>query len=189
MRRSVFAWALISFVMSWSSTFAGAQEVGSAAEAKAMIHQVIEALKANENDALATFNDKNNDQFHAHDLYVFCINLADGKFTAQLEPQLIGTDAEELRVNNDAVGQRLLATLREAPEGVVVTVAYKALRPGTTSGPPPSQRCPMSHASATRAVGSGTQIAYHSLRGVYLRRAMTPSAGLNRTGPIAAFAA
>jgi hypothetical protein len=100
-----------------------------------MIHEVVEALKAKENDALATFNDKNNDRFHAHDLYVFCINLTDGKFTAQLEPALIGTDAEALRVNGDAVGQRLLATLREAPEGVVVTVAYKALRPGTTSGP------------------------------------------------------
>ena len=139
MGRNVILCILMVTIGLWSGAFAGAQEVGTAAEAKAMIHQVVEALKANENDALANFNDKNNDQFRAHDLYVFCINLADGKFTAQLEPKLIGTDAEALRVNGDAVGQRLLATLREAPEGVIVTVAYKALRPGTTSGPPVSK--------------------------------------------------
>jgi hypothetical protein len=74
------------------------------------------------------------DQFHLLDLYVFCINLDDGKFTAQLEPKLIGTDAQSLRFGNDPYGQRLLSTLREAPEGQILSVAYNALRPGTTSG-------------------------------------------------------
>lgn len=66
---------------------------------------------------------------------MFCINTADGKFTAQFEPALIGTDAEGLRVGQDQVGKRLLSTLREAPEGRIMSVAYNALRPGTTSGP------------------------------------------------------
>jgi hypothetical protein len=82
---------------------------------------------------------------------VFCMNLDDGKFTAQLEPALIGTNAEALRVNGDAVGQRLLATLREAPEGFVVTAAYKALRPGTTSGVVPK----VSYVARVRRQGCG----------------------------------
>ena len=94
-------------------------------------------LKANEGDAIKAFNDKNNDQFHVLDLYVFCINLADGKFTSQLDQSLVGTSAESLRYGQDQYGKRLLSTLREAPEGKVISVAYNALRPGTKSGAVP----------------------------------------------------
>ena len=83
-----------------------------------------EGLKANEGDAIKAFNDKNNDQFHVLDLYVFCINLADGKFTSQLDQSLVGTSAESLRYGQDQYGKRLLSTLREAPEGKVISVAY-----------------------------------------------------------------
>ena len=48
--------------------------------------------------------------FISIDLYVFCINLDDGKFAAQLEPKLIGTDAQNLKFGNDPYGQRLLST-------------------------------------------------------------------------------
>jgi hypothetical protein len=137
MGRSMFAYMLAAFALLWTNAFANADQVGTAAQAKAMLWHAIEALKANEDDAITAFNDKNNEQFHALDLYVFCINLSDGKFTAQLEPSLIGTDAQALKLKEDAFGQRLYYTLREAPDGVVISVAYKALRPGTSSGPVP----------------------------------------------------
>ena len=37
--------------------------------------------------ALAEFNDKTNKQFYDRDLYVFCTNVSDGKFTATLTPR------------------------------------------------------------------------------------------------------
>ena len=102
-----------------------------------MVQRAIEALQANEGDAIKAFNDKNNNQFHVLDLYVFCINLADGKFTSQLDRSLLGTSAEGLRLGQDQYGKRLLSTLREAPQGKVISVAYNALRPGTKSGAVP----------------------------------------------------
>ena len=115
----------------------GPEEFGTSAQAKAMIQRAIEALQANEGDAIKAFSDKNNDQFHVLDLYVFCINLADGKFTSQLDRSLVGTSAEGLRLGQDQYGKRLLSTLREAPQGKVISVAYNALRPGTKSGAVP----------------------------------------------------
>jgi hypothetical protein len=137
MGRSGFACILAAFALLWSTAFVEADQLGTAAQAKAMLERAIQALKANESDALAAFNDKSNEQFHIFDLYVFCINMSDGKFTAQLEPSLIGTDAQALKLKEDAFGQRIYYTLREAPEGFVVSVAYNALMPGTTSGPVP----------------------------------------------------
>ena len=115
----------------------GVQLVGSPSQASALASFAIEGLKANEGDAIKAFSDKNNDQFHVLDLYVFCINLADGKFTSQLDQSLVGTSAESLRYGQDQYGKRLLSTLREAPEGKVISVAYNALRPGTKSGAVP----------------------------------------------------
>jgi hypothetical protein len=132
--RNAFAATLVAALAS-SSTFAGAEQIGTAQQARAMIERAIEALKANETDALTAFNDKNNEQFHFHDLYVFCIDLSDGKFTAELEPALVGTDAEALRLREDPFGERILNTLRQAPEGLILTVAYKALKPESSSGP------------------------------------------------------
>ena len=68
---------------------------------------------------------------------VFCINLLDGKFTAQLDQTLVGTSAEDLRFGQDRYGNRLLSALRQAPEGKIISVAYNALRPGTKSGAVP----------------------------------------------------
>ena len=84
----------------------GAEEFGTSAQAKAMIQRAIEGLKANEGDAIKAFNDKNNDQFHVLDLYVFCINLTDGKFASQLDQSLVGTSAESLRYGQDQYTQR-----------------------------------------------------------------------------------
>ena len=137
MGKNLLAWVLAASALLGGIGSAGAEEFGTSAQAKAMIQRAIEGLKANEGDAIKAFNDKNNDQFHVLDLYVFCINLADGKFTSQLDQSLVGTSAESLRYGQDQYGKRLLSTLREAPEGKVISVAYNALRPGTKSGAVP----------------------------------------------------
>ena len=131
------AWGLAALSLLWGIASARAEQLGTAAQAKAMVQRAIESLRANEGDAITAFNDKDKEQFHLLDLYVFCINLDNGKFTAQLDPKLIGTDAQSLRFGQDQYGQRLLSTLREAPEGSIMSVGYNALRPGTTSGAVP----------------------------------------------------
>ena len=84
---------------------AGAQQSGTAAEA--MLDRAIAALKANEATALSEFNDKSNKQFHDRDLYVYCCNMSDGKFTAHPNPALMGTDVRALKVKDDPLGQNL----------------------------------------------------------------------------------
>jgi len=54
---------------------------GTAAEAKALLEKGMAALKANKADALTKFVDKSSG-FVDRDLYVFCYNTSDGKFTA-----------------------------------------------------------------------------------------------------------
>lgn len=113
-----------------TATFANAQ--GTAAEAKAIFDRAIGALKANEAAALAAFNDKSNKDYHDRDLYVFCSRISDGKFTAHVNPALMGTDARVLKIGDDPLGQRIYDAAKGAAEGAVVTVDYKFPKPGTT---------------------------------------------------------
>jgi hypothetical protein len=137
MGKNLLACAVAAYALFGSIGSAKAEEFGTSAQARAMIQRAIDALKANEGDAIKAFGDKNNDQFHVLDLYVFCINLADGKFTSQLDQSLVGTSAEDLRFGDDQYGKRILSTVRGAPEGKIISVAYNALRPGTNSGAVP----------------------------------------------------
>src|SRR5208282_909906 len=106
MSRNLFAITFAALALLWSVGLASAQS-GTAAEAKAMLDGAVAALKANEAAALAAFNDKSNKQFHDRDLYVFCFNMSDYKFTAH--PALMGTDVRALKVIDDPLGERLFA--------------------------------------------------------------------------------
>ena len=111
-----------------------AQNLGTAAEAKAMLEKAVVALKANEADAVAAFN-KPDGGFRDRDLYVFCYDMSDGKFTAHPNPALMGTDVRALKVKDDPLGQRLW---EQTKEGAVNTVDYNFPKPGTTE-PVPKQ--------------------------------------------------
>jgi len=113
-------------------TAASAQSFGTAAEAKAMLEKAEAALKAGEGAALAKFNDKEGG-FRDRDLYVFCYNTSDGKFTAHPNAALMGTDVRALKVGDDALGQRIFDT---AKAGAVATVNYNFPKPGTTNPVP-----------------------------------------------------
>ena len=118
-----------------------------------MLDRAVVALKANEATALSEFNDKNNKQFHDRDLYVFCYNMSDGKFTAHPNPAMMGTDARTLKLKDDPFGQRVYDAIKGSSEGSVVTVDYSFPKPGTTE-PVPKES--FVSASAARVAASVT---------------------------------
>ena len=138
MKKRIFTAALAAAALSWSAGFAGAQSSGTAAEARAMLDSAVVALKANEAAALAAFNDKSNTKFHDRDLYVFCYDMTDGKFTAHPNPATMGTDVRALKAKDDPLGQRIFDTINQSSGGSVLTVDYSFPKPGTTE-PAPKQ--------------------------------------------------
>ena len=108
MKKRIFAAALTAAALSWSVGSVSAQSSGTAAEAKAMLDNAVVALKANEATALAAFNDKSNTKFRDRDLYVFCYDMTDGKFTAHANPAMMGTDVRALKAKDDPLGQSIL---------------------------------------------------------------------------------
>jgi hypothetical protein len=154
MNRRILTLALAASALLSSGAFVIAQTSGTAAEAKAMFDRAIAALKANETAALAAFNDKNNKDYHDRDLYVFCYNMTDGKFTAHANPALMGTDVRALKVGDDPLGQRIFDTIKNAPEGAVSTVDYKFPKPGTTE-PMPKE------SYVTRIANEGCGVGYY----------------------------
>src|SRR5436305_12065526 len=113
MKRTVVVIGLTAAALAWASVFAVAQQFGTAAEARAMLDRAVAELKAGEATAIAKFNDKDNKQFRDRDLYVFCFNTSDGKFTAHPNPAIMGTDVRALKTGNDPLGQRLYDTAKE----------------------------------------------------------------------------
>lgn len=95
-----------------------------------MLDRAVTALKADEAVALRQFNDKNSKQFHDKDLYVFCFNVGDGNFTAYQSPTMLGIDVRELKMQEDAIGQRAFDLVHAAPEGDFLTMEYNFPKPG-----------------------------------------------------------
>jgi hypothetical protein len=137
MSRTLIASALAALALLWGAGFASAQQSGTAAEAKAMLDRAVAVLKTEfKATALSEFNDKNNKLFHDRDLYVFCVNMSDGKITASVNQAMIDTDARALKFKDDPFGQRIYDTLKGSPEGSVATVDYNFPKPGTTESVP-----------------------------------------------------
>ena len=132
MSRSSFAYALAALALLWFTALAAAQQSGTPVDAQAMFDRAVAALKADKAKALSEFNDKNNKQFHDRDLYVFCYNMSDGKFTAHPNPALMGTDVRALKFKDDPFGQRGYDAVKGSLEESVATVDYSFPKPGTT---------------------------------------------------------
>lgn len=146
--------ALAVLTSLWSAALVGAQQFGTADEARAMLDRAIVALKSNEATALSKFNDPNNKQFHDRDLFVFCYNMSDGKITAYSSPALMGIDIRTLTLKDDPIGQRAYDAVENAPEGSVVTMDYSFPKPGTTE-PVPKQ------SFEARVGNQGCNVAYY----------------------------
>jgi cytochrome c len=132
MNRRILTSALAACALLIGVACAVAQQFGTAAEAKAMVEKAVAALKANEADALAKFNSPTGG-FRDRDLYVFCFDMTTGKFTAHVNPALMGTDIHAQKVNGQPVGQMVFDA---AKDGTITTVDYDFPKPGTTTPVP-----------------------------------------------------
>ena len=137
MSRRLFGFGLAALiVLLWSAGLATAQQSGSEAEAKSMFDRAVATLKTDKATALSEFNNKDNKQFHDRDLYVFCYNMTDGKFTAHPNPALMGTDVRALKFKDDPFGQRGFDMLKASSEASVNTLDYDFPKPGTNEPVP-----------------------------------------------------
>lgn len=151
MGRKFFASALAALVLISSVGLAAAQNFGTAAEAKAMLEKAVAKLKAGEADALAAFN-RNAGGFRDRNLYIFCFDMSGGKFTAHVNPALMGTDVRALKdVDGGPLGAELFAA---AKEGAIATVDYNFPKPGSTQ-PVPKQ------SFVTRVGNEGCGVGYY----------------------------
>jgi Single Cache domain 2 len=129
--------AVSAAVLMFSPTAFAQQTSGTAAEAKAMLTKAVAAVKADKAKALDMFN-KGEGGFLDRDLYIFCMNLSDGKLVAAGNPnakQLLGTDARTVK---DATGKSFGAEQYAAiqkPEGEITEVSYMFPRPGADKAP------------------------------------------------------
>lgn len=112
---------------------------GTAEEAKAMLTKAVAAVKADKAKALDMFN-KGEGGFLDRDLYVFCINVVDGKEVAIGNPNTRKNLGNNIRGARDstgkAFGQEIYAAAQKA-EGQVTEVTYVWLRPGADKTPVP----------------------------------------------------
>ena len=107
-------------------------QLGTAAEAKAMLEKAVVAVKADKAKALAMFNNGEGG-FKDRDLYPFCFESGDGTVAATAAKNLIGTDVRALKDNTGkAFGEELY---RAAKEGTLTEVSYMFPRPGSDTTP------------------------------------------------------
>jgi cytochrome c len=108
------------------------EPLGTAEQARAMLDRAVAALKADQSKALAAFNDPQNKEFRDRDLFVYCFDTGDGKFTAYEMSALIGADIRQFKLYNEPMGQRSYDVVHDAPEGTVVSVDYRMPKPNET---------------------------------------------------------
>lgn len=152
MRKAAFIAAIVLAPLLFAVTTAGAQQSGTAAEAKAMLEKAVAALKADEKAALEQFK-KGEGGFKDRDLYVFCFETATGKFTAHPNAKLVGTaDVRELKdKSGEAFGEKIY---NAAKEDAIAVVDYVFPKPGGTE-PVPKQ------AFVTKVKNQGCGVGYY----------------------------
>jgi hypothetical protein len=126
LRQMLLYTALVGSAFSGSANASG-PEYGSNEEARAMLVRAIAAVKANQPEAIARFN-HNDPEFRDRDLFAFCFNRQDGKFTAH--EAMLTRDVRTFRdKNGTAYGKQMYDV---ATEGQMSEVAYFAPFPGST---------------------------------------------------------
>jgi cytochrome c len=131
MRRIMFS-AVACVVVLAAGALAQAK-FGTAAEAKALLDKAVAELKSNEAAALAKFNNADGG-FRDRDLYVFCYEMPSGRFTAHVNPALIGTDVKALKEKDGSpLGEKVFNATKP---GTISTVSYNFPKPGTSDPVP-----------------------------------------------------
>lgn len=121
---------LISSIIIGSSS-ASSVEFGTSDEAKTMIARAVQEVRADKSRAVKMFN-HNEGAFRDRDLFVFCFNGSDGRFTAH--EAMIGSDVRALR---DRRGNDYGAAMfQKAAEDRITEVGYMSPVPGSTAQNP-----------------------------------------------------
>jgi signal transduction histidine kinase len=108
------------------TAFAQDRESGTPGEAKAMLEKAVEAVKADEAEALEMFN-KGEGGFKDRDLYVFCADASTGMETAH--PTHKGFKLSDIKdANGFAFGEQMMKT---ATEGKISEISYLWPKPAS----------------------------------------------------------
>ena len=127
LKRALLMIAFIGSTLGGFASGASVAEFGSAEGAKAMLKRAIANIKSNKLGAIESFN-HNDLPFRDRDLFVFCLNGGDGKFTAH--EAFVTRDARKLR---DAKGKAYGAEIyNDAQEGHITEVLFTSPVPGST---------------------------------------------------------
>jgi len=123
---------MLASVSVLSSVFAGHaiaadSEYGTFKEAKAMLARAVAAVRVDPLEATARFN-HNDPEFRDRDLFVFCFNVQDGRFTAH--EAMMTRDVRTFQdKNGTAYGQQMYNL---ATEGQISEITYMSSIPGLT---------------------------------------------------------
>ena len=129
-KKMLFCAAFVTSAFASSISASGA-EYGTAEEAKAMLDRAIVEVKADKAGAITKFN-HNDPHFRDRDLFVFCFNGQDGKFTAH-EAMV----TRDVRTFQDETGKRYGEEMyKKAKEGQVVEITFMSPVPGLTEEAP-----------------------------------------------------
>ena len=131
MNRKILTSMLAAIALLLGSAIAVAQQLGTAAEAKAMLEKAVAALKATRPMRLPSSTAR--PAASATPTSRVLHDMTTGKFNAHVNPVLMGTDARALKVNGQPVGDMVF---NAAKEGTVTTVDYDFPKPGTTQPVP-----------------------------------------------------
>ena len=119
MFRSFIIAVASAVVLTFSAAVFAQPNYGTADEAKAMLLKAVAALKADKAKTLDQINDGQGG-FLDRDLYVFCVNVGDGKLVAVGNPnvkQLLGTDYRTIQdVDGKAFGEQMYDAYHQNPE-------------------------------------------------------------------------
>ena len=118
--------ATVALIAAWAQP-TSATEFGTLEDGLAMLSRAIKAVKSDKAGAISRFN-YNDPEFRDRDLFVFCFNRADGRFTAH--EAFVGHDVKDLR---DAAGAHVGKDLYHgSQENRLYQTTFSAPRPGST---------------------------------------------------------
>jgi len=124
-KKSIPCFALITSVLSGSGALS--DEFGNATQAQALLKRAVGEIQIDKLKAISEFN-YNDPRFRDRDLFVFCFNRSDGKFTAH--EAMVSWDVRNLR---DMVGKPFGEEMYDqAKDGQVSEVTFTSPIPGTT---------------------------------------------------------
>jgi signal transduction histidine kinase len=128
---TAFRWILVLPLLCVVAGAASAQEMGTAAEAKAMLEKVVSDMKANKTK---TLQDITAGTYNHKDLYPFC-GGPDGNFTAHgANKSLVGQSLKDRKdTSGKAFGEEFY---KEAKPGKLDEVSYMFPKPGETTPVP-----------------------------------------------------